>query len=151
MLLILSIHCSILHYEHIDTIRLLYVLGSLPKRKFINFEFLSDFSNKSTYIFLLNSSNLKQFFCAAFLLTIPFNPSFYISFSFIICCTKSEIQKFIISKLFLLLKYILMIFMPKDCLYMNYIVPIRYIWHQIDKLHSTLLLFFVRVAGILFL
>ena len=25
---------------------------------------------------------------------------------------------------------------------MNYIMLIRYIWHQIDKLHSTLLLFF---------
>ena len=27
-----------------------------------------------------------------------------------------------------------MTFMPKDCLYMNYIVPIWYIQHQIDKL-----------------
>ena len=34
----------------------------MPKRKFINFKFLSDFSNKSTYIFLLNFWNLKQFF-----------------------------------------------------------------------------------------
>ena len=44
-----------------------------------------------------------------------------------------------------------MIFMPDDYLYMNYIVPIRYIRHQIDKIHSALLLFFVRVAGMLFL
>ena len=32
--------------------------------------------------------------------------------------------------------------MPEDCLYMNYIEPIRYIWHQIDKLNGALLLFY---------
>ena len=134
MLPILSIHCSILHYERIDTIRLPYVILNI---------FL--------HIFLLNASNLKQFFALYFYLQYLSIHLFYISFSFVICCTKSEIHKFIISKLFLLLKYILMIFMPKDCLYMNYIVPIRYIRHQIDKIHSALLLFFVRVVGILFL
>ena len=104
----------------------------------------------SSYLFI-ECFKSQTVFCAVFLLTIPFNPSLYIYFSFITCRTKSEIQKFITSKLFLLLKYILMIFMPEDCLYMNYIVPIRYIRHQIDKIHSALLLFFVRVAGMLFL
>jgi len=92
--------------------------------------------------------NSQTVFCAVFLLKIPFIPLFYIPFSFIICFTKSEIHKFIIPKLFLQLKYILLVYRPIKCVYTNYIVPIRYLRHQIDKLYGTLLPFFVDGSGV---
>ena len=55
-------------------------------------------------IFLLNASIFKQFFCIVFLLKIPFIPSSYIFFSIIMCCTKFEIQIFMIPILFLQLR-----------------------------------------------
>ena len=87
-------------------------------------------------------------FCAVFSLEIPFFPSFYIPFIFIICYTRSEIQKFMIPKLFLQLKYILLIYMPINCVYMNYIVVISILRHQIDKLYGALLPFLVDGSGV---
>src|SRR5882762_5511213 len=91
----------------------------------------------SIYLFIERFDS-KTGFCAAFSLKIPFIPSFYIIFSFIISCTKSEIQKFMIPKPFLQLKYTLLIYRPIDCVYTNYIVPIRYLRHHIDKLYGAL-------------
>jgi hypothetical protein len=82
-------------------------------------------------------------FCAAFLLKIPFLPYFYISFIFIICCTKSEIQIFVLLMLFLQLKYNILIYRPIKCVYTNYIVQIRCLRHQIDNLYCALLSFLV--------
>src|SRR5882762_10839861 len=79
---------------------------------------------------------------------MPFFPSLYILFNFIICCKKSEIQKFMMSKLFLQLKYILLIHRPLNCVYINYIVLIMYIRHKIDKLYGALLPFLVVGIGV---
>ena len=90
----------------------------------------------SSYLFI-ECFKSQVVFCTVFLLTIAFILCFNISFNFIICCTKSEIHKFIIPKSFLQLKYILLIYWPLKCEYANYIVPIRYIQHQIDNIHSS--------------
>ena len=87
-------------------------------------------------------------FCTVFLLTIPLIPYFYLLFIFIICCTKSGIHKFMTPKPFLQLKYILLIYRPKNCVYTNCIVPIRYPRHQIDRLYSALLSFLVNGSGV---
>ena len=91
--------------------------------------------------------NSQTDFCAVLLLKIPFIPYLYILFSFIICCTKSEIHKFMIPKPFLQLKYILWIYRPINCLIMDYIVLIRYLMHQIDKLYDALLPFLADGSG----
>ena len=105
----------------------------------------------SLYLFI-ECFDSQTVFCTVFLLQtwIPLFPYFYICFSFIICCTKSKIQKFMIPKPFLQLKYILLIYRSINCVYTNYIVLIRYIRHQIDKLYGALLPFLVdgsRVAS----
>jgi len=46
----------------------------------------------------------------------------------------SEIQKFMVSQLFLQLQYILLIHSPLNCVYVNYIVLIMYIRLKIDKI-----------------
>ena len=87
-------------------------------------------------------------FCTVFLLTIPLIPYFYLLFIFIICCTKSEIHKFMTPKPFLQLKCVLLIYRPKNCVYTNCIVPIKYLRHQIDRLYSALLSYLVNGSGV---
>jgi hypothetical protein len=60
----------------------------------------------------------------------------------------SEIQKFMMSKLFLQLKYILLIHSSLNCVYVNYIVHIMYLRLKIDKLYGALMPFLVDGIGV---
>ena len=73
-------------------------------------------------------------FCTVFLLKMSFILSFYIHFTFIKCCTKYKIPKFIIPTLIHQLRNNFYIYITIKCIYTNYVVNIRHIRHQIDKL-----------------
>ena len=73
-------------------------------------------------------------FCTIFLLKMSFILSFYIHFTFIKCCTKYKIPKFIIPTLIHQLRNNFYIYITIKCIYTNYVVNIRHIRHQIDKL-----------------
>ena len=109
---------------------------------------ISIFLTQITSYFFIECFNSYGVFWAAFLLEIPFLPLFYISFIFNICCTKSEIQIFVLPMLFLQLKYNLLIYRSIKCVYTNYIVHIRCLRHQIDNLYYGLLSFLVDGSGI---
>ena len=95
---------------------------------------------------LINNSdffNSQLVFCTAFLLKIPFILRFYITFSTIICCTKSKIPLFIIPKLILQSQHSFSIYKPLKCVYKKSRVQLRYLWHLIENFHGALLLFLV--------
>jgi len=101
----------------------------------------------SLYLFI-GCFNSQGVFCVAFLLETPFLLFFYISSIHIICCTKSEIQRFVLPMLFLQLKYNLLIYRHIKCVYTNYIVHIRCLRHQIDNLYCALLSFLADGSGV---
>ena len=49
---------------------------------------------------------------------------------------------------FFQLNYILLIYKSKICIYMNYIVHIRYVRDQIDQIYGALLPFLVDDSGV---
>ena len=73
---------------------------------------------------------------------------FYILFIFNNCCIKSEIQIFLIPKLYLQLKYTIFIYWCNRCIDTNYIVHIRFMGHQMDELNGALLSFLVYGSGV---
>ena len=68
-------------------------------------------------------------FCTIFLLKMSFILSFYIYFTFIKCCTKYKIPKFIIPTLIHQLRNNFYIYITIKCIYTNYVVNIRHIRH----------------------
>ena len=86
------------------------------------------------------------YFSTIFLLKMSFILSFYIYFTFIKCCTKYKIPKFIIPTLIHQLWNNFYIYIK--CIYTNYVVNIRHIRHQIDKLCGRLPPVLVYSSGV---
>ena len=88
-----------------------------------------------------------RFFCAGFLLNIPFGRFIYILISLIIRFIWSEIHKFMNLKQFLQLKCVLMIYKHIKSIYTNYMMYVEYTRNYIDNLHDALLMFLVDESG----
>ena len=84
--------------------------------------------------------NSQGVFCVVFTLKIPFIPWFYILFIFKGCGIKSEIQIFLIPKLYLQLKYTIFIYWCNRCIATNYLACGPMLCTAVRGLHITYIL-----------